>query len=43
MFSKKRWVKPPFCPKQMRRAHFVSVRKYGGGYKPSRKRRTAPR
>jgi acyl-homoserine-lactone acylase len=43
MFSRKRWVKPPFCPAQMRRAHFISVKRYGGGYKPSRKRRTAPK
>jgi acyl-homoserine-lactone acylase len=31
MFSRKRWVKPPFCPAQMRRARWVSWRDYGGG------------
>jgi acyl-homoserine-lactone acylase len=30
MFSKKQWVAPPFCPAQMRRAHFVSVKRYRG-------------
>ena len=28
MFSRKRWVKPPFCPAQMRRARFISVKRY---------------
>ncbi len=28
LFSRRRWVKPPFCPKQMRRAKFVSVKRY---------------
>ncbi len=28
MFSAKRWVRPPFCPKQMRRARFLSKRTY---------------
>lgn len=27
-FSKKKWVRPPFCPKQMRRARFVSKKRY---------------
>jgi acyl-homoserine-lactone acylase len=31
MFSRKRWVKPPFCPGQMARAKFVSRKDYGGG------------
>ena len=28
LYAKKRWVRPPFCPKQMRRARFVSKRTY---------------
>ncbi len=28
MFSKKKWVKPPFCPAQMRKAKFVSSKRY---------------
>jgi acyl-homoserine-lactone acylase len=28
MFSKKRWVHPPFCPREMKRAHFISVKRY---------------
>jgi acyl-homoserine-lactone acylase len=28
MFSRKKWVKPPFCPREMKRAKFVSRRVY---------------
>ena len=28
MFSAKKWVRPPFCPKQMKRARFVSKKTY---------------
>ncbi len=37
MFSRKRWVKPPFCPSQMRKAKFVSRKDYGGGALKRRK------
>lgn len=38
MFSRKRWVKPPFCPAQMKRAKFISRRDFGGGFLPRARR-----